>query len=152
KFASKRAASSGELRNRDTSCTATNSRGHPEHPTADPTLSRHITQALAALIQSPFRFTGEGGGTMLAAAALLSLSLAVNATYEPEDLSPKSSPRALSQMSPQQKFASLRPLVRSATDCVVRTIEADPRFSRSTAPADMNELIVASMAPCADAM
>jgi hypothetical protein len=89
---------------------------------------------------------------MIAAAALLSLSLAVNATYEPEDLAPNSYPRALSQMSPQQKFATLRPLVRSATDCVVRTIEADPRLRRSSAPADMNELIVASMAPCADAM
>jgi hypothetical protein len=89
---------------------------------------------------------------MLGAAALLTLSLAVNATYEPEDLAPKSYPRTLAQMSPQQKFASLRPLVRSATDCIVRTIEADPRFSRSTAPADVNELIVASMAPCADVM
>jgi len=86
------------------------------------------------------------------AAALLTLSLAVNATYEPEDLAPNSYARALNQMSPQQKFATLRPLVRSATDCVVRAVEADPRFSRSTAPADMNELIVSSMAPCADAM
>jgi hypothetical protein len=85
-------------------------------------------------------------------AALLTLSLAVSATYEPEDLAPNSYARALSQMSPQQKFAALRPLVRSATDCVVRAVEADPRFSRSTAPADMNELIVSSMAPCADAM
>ena len=89
---------------------------------------------------------------MLAAAALLSLSLAVNATYEPEDLAPNAQARALGQMSPQQKFASLKPLVRSATDCVVRAIEADPRFNRATAAADVNELIVASMAPCADAM
>jgi hypothetical protein len=88
---------------------------------------------------------------MIAAAALLGLSLAVNATYEPEDLAPNSYPRALSQMTPQQKFATLRPLVRSATDCVVRTIEADPRL-KSSAPADMNELIVASMEPCAEAM
>jgi hypothetical protein len=86
------------------------------------------------------------------AAALLTLSLAVNTTYEPEDLAPNSYPRSLSQMSPQRKLASLRPLVRSATDCVMRAVEADPRFSRSTAPADVNELIVSSMAPCADAM
>jgi hypothetical protein len=86
------------------------------------------------------------------AAALLTLSLAINTTYEPEDLAPNSYTRALSQMSPQQKFASLRPLVRSATDCVVRVIEADPRFSHAAAAADMNELIVASMAPCANAM
>jgi hypothetical protein len=86
------------------------------------------------------------------AAALLTLSLAVNVTYEPEDLAPRSYQRELSQMSPQQKFATLKPLVRSATDCVVRTIEADPHFSHSTAPADVNELIVSSMASCADVM
>jgi hypothetical protein len=85
------------------------------------------------------------------AAALLSLSLAVSTTYEPEDLAPNSYPRALAQMSPQQKFATLRPLVRSANDCVMHAIEADPRF-KSTAAADVNELIVASMAPCADVM
>jgi len=86
------------------------------------------------------------------AAALLTFSLAVNTTYEPEDLAPNSYARALSQMSPKRKFATLRPLVRSATDCVIRAIEADPRFSRSTPPSDMNELIVSSMAPCADSM
>jgi hypothetical protein len=85
------------------------------------------------------------------AAALLSLSLAVSTTYEPEDLAPNSYSRTLAQMSPQQKFATLRPLVHSATSCVMHAIEADPRF-KSAAAADMNELIVASMAPCADAM
>src|ERR1051326_2601435 len=91
---------------------------------------------------------------MIAAAALLSLSLAVSATYEPEDLAPKSYPRALSQMSPQKKLASLRPLVRSATDGVVLTIEADPHSAPGewAPPGDVNELILASMAPRADAM
>jgi hypothetical protein len=86
------------------------------------------------------------------AAALLGLSLAVSTTFEPDDLAPNTHTRALSHMSPQQKFATLRPLVQSATDCVVHAIIADPRFSRSAAGADMNDLIVASMAPCADAM
>src|SRR3984893_5746825 len=62
---------------------AANRRGFPEHHTADLTLSCHIRRALAA----PDRSTraespGEGGGTMIAA-ALLSLSLAVTASYEP---------------------------------------------------------------------
>jgi hypothetical protein len=86
------------------------------------------------------------------AAALLGLSLAINTTFEPEDLAPNTQARAVSQMSPRQKLAALRPMIRSATDCVVRAIEADPRFSRESEPADVNELIVASMAPCADAM
>ena len=89
---------------------------------------------------------------MIAAAALLSLSLAVSTTYEPEDLAPNSYPLALAQMTPQQKFATLKPLVRSANDCVIHAIEADPRFKRPVAAADMNELIVASMAPCKEAM
>ena len=86
------------------------------------------------------------------AAALLSLSLAVSTTYEPEDLAPNTYARSLAQMSPQQKFATLRPLVRSANNCVIHAIEADPRFRRTAETADMNELIVASMAPCAEAM
>jgi hypothetical protein len=34
----------------------------------------------------------------------------------------------------------------------MHAIEADPRFRRPPAAADMNEMIVASMAPCAEAM
>jgi hypothetical protein len=82
------------------------------------------------------------------AAALLGLSLVVTATYEPTDLAPNAEAKFPSIMSPRQKFAALRPLVRTATDCVVQAITADPRFRR----ADMNELIVASMTPCANAM
>lgn len=84
------------------------------------------------------------------AAALLGLSLVVNVTFEPTDLEPKV--ERLSHMTPQQKLATLRPLIRSATDCVVQAVSADPRFRRAVAAADVSELIVASMAPCADAM
>jgi hypothetical protein len=85
------------------------------------------------------------------AAALLGLSLVVTATYEPTDFAPNAAAKS-TQLTPQQKFAALRPLVRSATDCVVHAITADPRFRPSGAGADMNDLIVASMTPCADAM
>ena len=84
------------------------------------------------------------------AAALLGLSLVVNVTFEPTDLAPNA--KVTSHMTSQQKLAALRPLIRSANDCVLRVITADPRFGPSVAGADMNELIVASMAPCADAM
>ncbi len=53
-------------------------------------------------------------------------------------------------MSIQQKNAVVRPVVRSATECVARSVSADPRFG--SADADLNDLIVASMASCADAM
>ena len=81
-------------------------------------------------------------------AALVSLSLVVTATFEPTDLTPN----VKRQMTQQQKFAELRPLIRSATDCVVHAITTDPRFRPSVAGTVMNELIVASMAPCAEAM
>jgi hypothetical protein len=84
------------------------------------------------------------------AAAVLGLSLVVNATYEPPDLTPTA--KLTSHMSQQQKLAALRPLIRSANNCVVRAITADPRFRPPVAGADMNELIVASMAPCAEVM
>jgi hypothetical protein len=86
------------------------------------------------------------------AATLLGLSLVVSATYEPTNLAPNAGAKSSMQMTQQQKFAALRPLVRSATDCVVHAITADPRFRPSAAAADMNELIVASMTPCAAAM
>jgi hypothetical protein len=89
---------------------------------------------------------------MMIAAAVLGLSLVLNVTFESTDLAPNAGAKSLSHMSPQQKFTTLRPLILSATDCVVHAIAADPRFRRPVAGADMNELIVASMAPCADAM
>jgi hypothetical protein len=79
------------------------------------------------------------------AAALLGLSLVVTATYEPTDFAPNAEAKSSIQMTAQQKFAALRPLVRSATDCVVHAITADPRFRLSATGANMNELIVASM-------
>ena len=95
------------------------------------------------------RFSGDGEQDMIAA-ALLGLSLVVNAAFEPTDLSPNAGADGR-QMTARQKFSAMRPVVRSATDCVVRTVTADPRFRRTPA-ADMNELIVASMGSCADAM
>jgi hypothetical protein len=57
---------------------------------------------------------------------------------------------AAAPMSVQQKNAAVRPVVRSATECVARSVSADPRFG--AADPDLNELIVASMESCADAM
>src|SRR5437868_14736814 len=95
------------------------------------------------------RFSGDGEQDMIAA-ALLGLSLVVNAAFEPTDLSPNAGADGR-QMTARQKFSAMRPVVGSATDCVVRAVTADPRFRRTPA-ADMNELIVASMGSCADAM
>jgi len=55
-------------------------------------------------------------------------------------------------MSDRQKNAAVRPLVRSATECVARTVSANPRFTAAGAPGDVNDLIVDSMSSCVDAM
>ncbi len=58
-------------------------------------------------------------------------------------------PAAWLQMSVRQKDAALLPLVRQATDCVVRKVAADPRYSADMRPDDINDLIVDSIAACA---
>src|SRR5437879_12808667 len=98
------------------------------------------------------RLAGDGGTGMMIAAALLGLSLVVNAAFEPNDPASGTETRAARHMSAQQKFTALRPLIRTANDCVVRAIAADPRFRAPSGSADMSDLIVASMPPCATAM
>jgi len=50
-------------------------------------------------------------------------------------------------LSAQEKIAATQPLVRSATDCIVRAVFADPRYG--TAPAvQLGDLIVDSMPTC----
>jgi len=47
----------------------------------------------------------------------------------------------------QQKVAATEPLVRSATDCIVHAVKADPRFAAETR-ADVGDLIVDSIRSC----
>jgi hypothetical protein len=55
-------------------------------------------------------------------------------------------------MSAAQKAAAVRPVVSSATDCIARTVSADPRFSARVGGAEVNNLIVASVPSCIDAL
>ncbi len=49
-------------------------------------------------------------------------------------------------LSAQQKSAVTEPLVRSATECIVHAVVADPRYGVRPA-AELGDLIVASMPP-----
>jgi|SRR5579864_4140 hypothetical protein len=49
-------------------------------------------------------------------------------------------------LTAQQKVAATAPLVRSATECIVRAVAADPRYGAD--PAKLGDLIVASMPSC----
>jgi len=59
---------------------------------------------------------------------------------------PLNSAGQATQVSPQQKMAATDPLVRSATDCIVRAVTADPRYGTKTAV--LGDLIVDSMPAC----
>jgi hypothetical protein len=48
----------------------------------------------------------------------------------------------------QEKMALTDPLVRSATDCIVRAVAADPRYGSGKPPARLGDLIVDSMPSC----
>ena len=50
-------------------------------------------------------------------------------------------------LSMQEKMAATEPLVRSATDCIVHAIIADPRYGDNQS-AQLSELIVDSMPTC----
>ena len=78
--------------------------------------------------------------------ALIGVSLMVTASVETGRSVPDSLPP--NAMSMQQKNAVLRPLVRSATECIVRSVTGDPRFGDSNKAGVVGELIVDSMAPC----
>ena len=54
-------------------------------------------------------------------------------------------------MSVDQKDATVRPLVSSATECIARTVSADPRFSVMKG-AEFNSLIVESVPICVDVL
>jgi hypothetical protein len=50
-------------------------------------------------------------------------------------------------LTAQQKIAATEPLIRSATECIVRAVAADPRYRAEPAVA-IGDLIVASMPSC----
>jgi hypothetical protein len=74
----------------------------------------------------------------LAGAALI-LSVATGPTVEPQG--------PIGQMTAQQKNAAMQPLVRSATECIVRAVIDDPRFGKEL-PSDLGDLIAESMPTC----
>ncbi|MDI1345605.1 MAG: hypothetical protein PSV22_16105 [Pseudolabrys sp.] len=80
--------------------------------------------------------------------SLLGLSLVLNVSLEVQTPMP-ASPAAWSQLSVRQKEAALLPLVLRVTDCIVRKVSADRRYSSDIRPSDVNDLIVDSISACA---
>jgi hypothetical protein len=79
--------------------------------------------------------------------AVFGLTLIVTVSIDGNAISPQGMTAPV-QMSLQQKNAALRPLMRSATDCITRTVAADPRLTASLKVGDIRDLIVDSMSSC----
>ena len=82
--------------------------------------------------------------------SLVALSLIVNVSVE-SGIQPALG-NATNGLSAQQKSTAMLPLVRSATECVLRAVADDPRIRTALEDADVRDLIVASMPSCADPM
>jgi hypothetical protein len=48
----------------------------------------------------------------------------------------------------QAKRAAVQPLVSAATDCIMRTVGADPRLNKSITARGLGDLIVDAVPPC----
>ena len=79
--------------------------------------------------------------------AVVGLSLMLPASLDSR-LPSLSDPGTEAQLSVRQKDLALLPLVRRATDCIARTVLADPRYQDNLHPGEMSDLIVESMQAC----
>lgn len=80
------------------------------------------------------------------AATSLIVAVAIDSTIE----MPRASSQA--QVSLAQKNVAVKPFVSTATECIIRSVSADPRFADFVKAGNVNELIVDSMSGCGDAM
>lgn len=78
--------------------------------------------------------------------SLFGLSLVMNVSLN--IAAPPANSAAWMQMAARQKDATLLPLVRRATECIVRRVSGDPRYRNDMQPAEVNDLIVDSIAAC----
>src|SRR5712691_8900168 len=87
-------------------------------------------------------------------ATIVGLSLLVGVAIDPR-VPDRPGAESPAHMSAQQKNAAVRPLVRSATKCVVQTISADPRIKDQIKRGhsdDLNQWVIDSIPHCAETM
>ena len=82
--------------------------------------------------------------------ALVGLSLLIPATLDSGIETAPTKPA--NAMTAQQKNVVIRPLIRSATECIVRKVARDPRIRAAIDSSDVRDLIVDSMPSCVDAV
>lgn len=79
--------------------------------------------------------------------ALFGCSLVLNVSLDTPPVN-ESRQAAWLRMPVPRRETTLLPLVQRATDCIVRTVAADPRFRAGLRPAEINDLIIDSIAAC----
>ena len=77
---------------------------------------------------------------------LFGLSLVLSISLDLQ--TPAAETGAWAPISTRQRDAKLLPLVREATNCIVRRVYANPRYIANLRPGEINDLIVDSMAGC----
>jgi len=82
--------------------------------------------------------------------SLIGLSLVLNVSLE--KVSPPNTTFTWLHMMTLPRDAALLPLVQRATDCILRRASADPRDHADMRPDEINDLIVDSIAACADSV
>ena len=79
--------------------------------------------------------------------AFFGCSLVLNVSLDTPPVN-ESRQAAWLRMPVPRRETTLLPLVQRATDCIVRTAAADPRFRAGLRPAEINDLIIDSIAAC----
>ena len=87
---------------------------------------------------------------LFVAKSALALSLIAPVAVDPHAQWPI--PQRGASMSFDQKDAAIRPLVSSATECIARTVSADPRLEIVARGVEFNNLIVESVPSCLEAL
>jgi hypothetical protein len=84
--------------------------------------------------------------------ALVGLSLAVNVSIDRGAIDRATGLYAGSNYTQAQKNAAVRPLMKSATECIARKVAADPRYPQLSRIGNVTDLIVDSITPCLPAV
>jgi hypothetical protein len=79
--------------------------------------------------------------------AIFGIALVLNVSLD-APAADESSRTAWLRMPVPTRDAALLPLVHRATDCIVQEVAADPRIRTGLRPAEINDLIIDSIAAC----
>ena len=84
--------------------------------------------------------------------ALVGLSLAVNVSIDRGAIDRMTGFGAGPHYTETQRKSAVRPLMKSATECIAHKVAADPRYPQLSRIGNVTDLIVESITPCLPAV